>query len=199
MVDDKRLVKRAQKGDRRAVAALYANYQARVHRYIAYRVGDPALAEDLTADVFVSMVRNIGKYESRDRPFLAWLYVIAGNTCKMYYRRQNRAEQEILPEEMIDGQSSPEEVAHLSLTQERLMAAMPRLTENQRQVILLKFIEGFDNAEVAALLEKTEGAIRVLQHRALAALRGGGRRQALAEALSISTLEEKSLGAIHKS
>ncbi len=176
MVDDKRLVKRAQKGDRRAVAALYANYQARVHRYIAYRVGDPTLAEDLTADVFVSMVRHIGNYESRGRPFLAWLYVIAGNTCKMYYRRQNLVEFETMPEEMIDRRSGPEDAAHLRLSQERLLAAMPRLTESQRQVILLKFIEGFDNAEVAAMLEKTEGAIRVLQHRALAAL-----RRALAE------------------
>jgi RNA polymerase sigma-70 factor (ECF subfamily) len=171
MVDDNRLVKQAQKGDRQAVAALYAAYRAHVYRYIAYRVGDPALAEDLTADVFVSMVRYIGKYESRGRPFLAWLYTIAGNTCKMYYRRQRLVEFEPLPDELIDGQTSPEKMAQLRLNQARLLTAMPRLTESQRQVILLKFIEGFSNAEVAAILEKSEGAIRVLQHRALAALR----------------------------
>jgi RNA polymerase sigma-70 factor (ECF subfamily) len=176
MVDDKRLVKQAQQGDRRAVAALYAEYQARVYRYITYRVGDPALAEDLTADVFTSMVRNIGQYEFRGRPFLAWLYTIAGNTCKMYYRRQNLAEFEPLPEEMIDSETNPEDAAHLLLTHERLLAAMPRLTESQRQVILLKFIEGLSNSEIAAILERTEGAIRILQHRALAAL-----RQALVE------------------
>lgn len=176
MVDDRRLVKQAQQGDRTAVAALYAEYQARVYRYIAYRVGDPALADDLTADVFVSMVRNIGQYEFRGRPFLAWLYAIAGNTCKMYYRRQNRTEFEPLPEEMIDSETGPEDVTQLQLTHERLLAAMPRLTESQRQVILLKFIEGLNNAEVAAILEKSEGAVRVLQHRALAAL-----RQALVE------------------
>jgi RNA polymerase sigma-70 factor (ECF subfamily) len=171
MVDDKRLVKRAQDGDRRAVATLYAEYQARVYRYIAYRVGDTALAEDLTADVFVSLVRNIDAYESRGRPFLAWLYTIAGNACKMHYRRQNLAEFEPLPEEMIDSKTNPEDATHLRLTHERLLAAMPRLTESQRQVILLKFIEGLNHAEVAAILGKTEGAIRVLQHRALAALR----------------------------
>ena len=92
MVDDNRLVKQAQRGDRQAVAALYAAYRAHVYRYITYRVGDPALAEDLTGDVFVAMVKHIGKYESRGRPFLAWLYAIAGNTCKMYYRRQKLAE-----------------------------------------------------------------------------------------------------------
>lgn len=176
MVDDKRLVEQAQDGDRRAVAALYAEYQARVYRYIAYRVGDAALAEDLTADVFASMVRHIGTYESRGRPFLAWLYTIAGNVCKMHYRRQNLAEFEPLPEEMMDTGTNPEETAHLRLTQEQLLAAMPRLTENQRQVILLRFIEGLSNSEVAAILERSEGAIRVLQHRALAAL-----RQALVE------------------
>jgi len=176
MVDGNRLIEQAQKGDRRAVAALYDEYQALVYRYIAYRIGDPSLAEDLTADVFVSMVRNLGQYEHRGRPFLAWLYVIAGNSCKMYYRRQKLAEFEPLPEEMIDHEPNPEDVTHLRLTHERLMAAMPRLTDNQRQVILLKFIEGLNNSEVAAILERTEGAVRVLQHRALAAL-----RQALVE------------------
>jgi RNA polymerase sigma-70 factor (ECF subfamily) len=171
MVDEKRLVKQAQQSDRSAVAALYAEYQASVYRYIAYRVGNPAVAEDLTADVFVLMVSNIGKYEYRGRPFLAWLYTIAGNVCKMYYRRQNRTEFEPLPEEMIDHETDPEDIAHNRLTHDRLLAAMPHLTDGQRQVILLKFIEGFDNAEVAAILDKTEGAIRVLQHRALTALR----------------------------
>lgn len=176
MIDEEGLVKQAQQGDRRAVAALYAEYRGFVYRYIAYRVGDPALAEDLTADVFVSMVRHIDKYEFRGRPFLAWLYAIAGNTCKMYFRRQKLAEFEPLPDEMIDGQIRPEDAAQLRLNQARLLAAMPRLTESQRQVILLKFVEGFSNGEAAAILEKSEGAIRVLQHRALAAL-----RQALVE------------------
>jgi RNA polymerase sigma-70 factor (ECF subfamily) len=176
MVDDGQLVREAQHGDRRALAALYSAYRAPVYRYITYRVGDPALAEDLTADVFVSMVRHIGSYDSRGRPFLAWLYVVAGNTCKMHYRRQQLANFEPLPETMTADMSGPEEIAQLRLTQARLLNAMPRLTEDQRQVILLKFIEGFSNAEVAAILDKSEGAIRVLQHRALAAL-----RQALAE------------------
>lgn len=176
MVDDKRLVKQAQQGDRRAIAALYAEYQARVYRYITYRVGDAAAAEDLTADVFVSMVKNIGKYEYQGRPFLAWLYTIAGNRCKMYYRSQNRTEFEPLPEELIDQDTDPVDATQTRLTHDRLLAAMPHLTDGQRQVILMKFIEGFSNSEVAAVLDKTEGAVRIMQHRALAAL-----RRALAE------------------
>jgi len=171
MVNDQQLVKRAQQGDRSAVAELYRKNQPSVYRYIAYRVGSTAVADDLTAEVFVSMVKNINRYEYRGRPLLAWLYIIAGNIVKMHYRRQQKAEFEPLPDEMIDPKSNPEELAQIRLTQDRLMAAMPRLTEGQRQVILLKFIEGFDNTEIAAMLDNTEGAIRVLQHRALLALR----------------------------
>jgi RNA polymerase sigma-70 factor (ECF subfamily) len=171
MVDEKRLVRRAQKGDRNAIAALYDEYHARIYRYVAYRVGDRALADDLTADVFVAMVQKIGDYQERGRPLLAWLYTIAGNVVKMHYRRQKRAEFAPLPEEMIDHEMDPAGAAHVRLTHERLMCAMPHLSESQRQVILLKFIEGFENAEIAAVLNKTEGAIRVLQHRALTALR----------------------------
>ena len=176
MVNDTRLVKRAKEGDRGALAALYDEYQPRIYRYIAYRVGDATAADDLTAEVFVSMVKHINRYQERGRPFLAWLYTIAGNVAKMYYRREGKVEFEPLPDEMIDQEPNPAEIAQSRLTHERLMAAMPRLTEGQRQVILLKFIEGFDNSEIAAVMVKSEGAIRIMQHRALLAL-----RRALAE------------------
>jgi RNA polymerase sigma-70 factor (ECF subfamily) len=171
MANDRQLIKLAQKGDRSAVAALYNENQPRVFRYIAYRVGDAAVADDLTAEVFVAMVKNIGQYEYRGRPFLAWLYTIAGNLVKMHYRGQQKLKFESLPDEMIDHNTNPADIAQSRLAHDRLMAAMPHLTEGQRQVILLKFIEGFDNAEIATLMDKTEGAIRILQHRALLALR----------------------------
>jgi RNA polymerase sigma-70 factor (ECF subfamily) len=171
MVNDRQLIKLAQEGDRSAIAALYSENQPRVYRYIAYRVGDAAVADDLTAEVFVSMVKNIRQFEYRGRPLLAWLYTIAGNMVKMHYRRQQIVEFEPLRDEMIDHNTNPAEITQSRLTQDRLMAAMPHLTEGQRQVILLKFIEGFGNAEIAAMMDKTEGAIRILQHRALLALR----------------------------
>ena len=179
MENDRQLVEQAQKGDRSAIAELYREHQPRIYRYIAYRVGDTAAADDLTAEVFVSMVKNINQFEYRGRPFLAWLYTVAGNVVKMHYRRQGRVEFEPLPSEMIDHKTNPAYITQSRLNQEKLMAAMPRLSDGQRQVILLKFIEGFDNAEIAAMMDKTEGAIRVLQHRALLAL-----RQALAEEMA---------------
>lgn len=176
MENDRQLIKLAQQGDRSALAALYNQNQPRVYRYIAYRVGMTAVADDLTAEVFVAMVKNIGQYEYRGRPFLAWLYIIAGNIVKMHYRQQQKVAFEPLADEMIDHRTNPADITQSRLTHEKLMAAMPHLTEGQRQVILLKFIEGFDNTEIAAMMDKTEGAIRILQHRALLAL-----RQVLAE------------------
>ena len=87
------------------------------------------------------------------------------------YRGQQKFEFEPLPDEMIDQNTNPAHITQSRLTHDELMAAMPQLTEGQRQVILLKFIEGFDNAEIASLMDKSEGAIRILQHRALLALR----------------------------
>jgi RNA polymerase sigma-70 factor (ECF subfamily) len=170
-VDDHQTVKQAQQGNRSAVAALYRQYNAQVYRYIAYRVGDTAVADDLTADVFVSMVKHIKTYELRGRPFLAWLYTIASNVVKMHYRSQNKMDFEPLADEMIDQEANPAEIAQAHITHEQLLAVMPRLTEPQRQVILLKFIEGFSNREIAEIVGKKEGAIRILQHRAILALR----------------------------
>ncbi len=170
MVDEKQLVAQAQQGHREAIAALYGAHQARIYRYIAYRAGRAA-ADDLTAEVFVAMVRHIGRYEERGRPFLAWLYAIAGNVVKMHFRNQNQTEYSPLEDELVDQGPAPADVADRRLTQGRLLAAMPALTPDQREVILLKFMEGFSNAEAAAVMGKTEGAIRVLQHRALSALR----------------------------
>ena len=171
MENDQQLVILAKKGDRSALAELYGRHQPRIYRYIVYRVGDASVADDLTAEVFVSMVRSIGQYEYRGRPFLAWLYTIAGNVVKMHYRRQRKAQFEPLPDEMIDHNTNPANITQDRLTQDRLIAALPHLTEGQRQVILLKFIEGFDNSEIAAVMDRSEGAVRVLQHRALLALR----------------------------
>jgi len=169
MFNDKQLVKRAQQGDKQALAALYDAYQPRIYRYVLYRVGDVALAEDLAAEVFVSMVKSIRTYQERGRPFLAWLYAIAGNTVKMHHRRP-QTEWLPLPETLIDDAVDPVEMMQTRLTHERLIGAMPYLTEAQQQVILLKFVEGFSNAEVSAYLGLTEGAVKSLQHRALAAL-----------------------------
>ncbi|MEM7799312.1 MAG: sigma-70 family RNA polymerase sigma factor [Chloroflexota bacterium] len=172
MVDDKHLIQQAQNGDRQALGALYDQYQPHIYRYFAYRLGDPLLAEDLTAELFVIMVKKLGDYKDQGRPLLAWLYTIAGNLIKMHFRSQNRVEFNPLPDEMMDQNATPDQIADSRLTQAKLMRVIPKLAEDQGRVIILKFIEGLTNREIAQLLDKSEGAIKSLQHRALHTLRG---------------------------
>ena len=172
MVDETQLIQKAKNGDRNALGQLYDIYHSKIFRYIAYRVGDRALAEDLTAEVFVTMVKKLHSFQDRGRPLLTWLYTIAGNIIKMHYRKHKHVELNPFSEEMIDQQATPDQVTDKRLTHANLLAQLPRLTEEQGQVIVLKFMDGFSNREIAQVLDKTEGAIKALQHRALQTLKG---------------------------
>lgn len=172
--NDVALVRRAKQGDQTAFVAIYEQYQPSIYTYVFYRVGDGMLAEDLTADVFVRLVDKIRTFTPGERPILAWLYTIAHNLVIDHYRHNGHTRP--LPFDDMDKSltaseaSQPALAAEERLTQDCLREALRSLTEAQRQVILLKFVEGRSNAEVAALLGKDEGAVKSLQHRALAAL-----------------------------
>lgn len=167
---ERELVRRAKAGDPTAFAELYEQYQPKIHRYCFYRVSDPAVAEDLTAEVFVRMVESIDDFRYRGRPLLAWLYTIARNLVTDHYRHQGRATHLELKEGLVADGADLDHRAHIALEQTKLAAALAQLTEDQRQVILLKFFEGADNATTARILGKTVGAVKSLQHRALASL-----------------------------
>jgi len=169
--DEARLIQRAKEGDPAAFAEIYDRYQPAIYRYAFYRVGDVATAEDLTSEVFVRLVEKIDRFTYRGRPLLAWLYTIARNLVTDYRRHAGRSLPLPLAEQLEAGTAEPEEAVERMLTQGRLVAAIACLTEDQRQVILLKFIEGLDNEAVARTLGKSVGAVKALQHRALAALR----------------------------
>ena len=166
--NDADLVQRAKDGDKLAFAALYERYQPPVFSYVYYRVDDQSLAEDLTAEVFVRMVTKIHTYRATS-PLLAWLYTIARNLITDQYRRVSRLSP--LNEWTAKPHHDPAEEAHRRIRESELRAALKRLTEEQRQVVILKFIERRSNLHIAYLLGKTEGAIKSLQHRALEALR----------------------------
>jgi len=172
--DEARLIKRAKKGDPTAFSEIYDRHQPAIYRYIFYRVEDVATAEDLTSEVFVRLVENIERFTYRGRPLLAWLYTIARNLITDHHRHAGRSlplfqdeQQTQLAGEVVD----PEKTVERKLTQHRLVAAISCLTEGQRDVILLRFVEGLDNATVAQTLGKSVGAVKALQHRALASLR----------------------------
>nr|HID14242.1 sigma-70 family RNA polymerase sigma factor [Anaerolineae bacterium] len=166
-----RLIRRAQQGDPAAFTEIYDRHQPAIYRYIYYRVGDVATAEDLTSEVFVRLVEGIDRFVYRGRPLLAWLYTIARNLVTDHWRRTGQATMLPLDEQLVAEAGDLEQAAERGLAQRRLAAALVHLTEDQRQVIVLKFIEGLDNEETARILGKSVGAVKSLQHRALAALR----------------------------
>jgi RNA polymerase sigma-70 factor (ECF subfamily) len=168
--EEAQLVRRAQNGDRDAFTELYHLFQPKIYRYIYFRVGSEAVAEDLTGDVFVRMVSHIDGFKYRGRPFLAWLYTIARNLITDHYRREGRATYLPLDERLVASDIDPENSASYLIRKEQLSEAMNTLTEGQRQVIWLKFFEGMDNADIAEVLDKTVGAVKALQHRALSSL-----------------------------
>jgi RNA polymerase sigma-70 factor (ECF subfamily) len=169
--DEARLIQRAKAGDATAFAALYDQHQPAIYRYICYRVGCAVTAEDLTSEVFVRLVEKIDGYTYRGRPLLAWLYTIARNLVSDHHRGDGGTELVALPDDLRADVMGPEDAADSALDQERLAGALEELTEGQRQVIVLRFLEGLDNQTVAQILDKSYGATKALQHRGLAALR----------------------------
>lgn len=168
-----RLLRQAQQGDEEAFAALYREHVQTIFRYIYHRVGDQPLAEDLTGDVFIKALEGLPSYQERGRPFLAWLYRIAHARVVDHYRRQGRqpshsdlADQPLpvtpdMDEGLVRGQAAAV-----------LRQAIAELTEEQQQVIMLRFVEGYPVEQVAGVMGKTANAIKALQHRALRSLAG---------------------------
>ena len=168
---DSLLIQRASQGEQAALETIYDRLYPSVFRYIYFRVADQETAEDLAAEVFVRMVQRMGAYEQGEHPILAWLYTIARNLLTDHYRLQGQALHLPLEEDLIAGEINlPAQAAESHQDRDCLAKALEYLTEEQRQVIILKFVEDREIAEVAAVLGRNERAIRSLQHRALAAL-----------------------------
>ena len=163
------LVERAQRGDRAALEELYLLHFDRIYSYLHMSVGNRHDAEDLTTQTFVRMLESIGRFRWQSAPFSAWLFRIAHNLAIDHFRagRRVRAEEDV-PEPYGSEESSAEDQALDSLGDAGMLDLIARLSPEQRQVLTLKFMFGFANAEVAEILGKSEGAVKSLQHRALA-------------------------------
>ncbi len=164
-------IRKAQQYDDQALSALCELFYPDIYSYFYYRVNDPADVQDLTHDVFLRMVEAIRSFDPARGSFRTWLFGIAHHRLVDYHRRQSLRHHQALTDVLANPHDTPATQAEGALTRESLRRALGRLTEDQRQVIILKFIEGLSNAEVAPILGKTEGAINALQYRALQALR----------------------------
>jgi RNA polymerase sigma-70 factor (ECF subfamily) len=169
---DADLVRAAQAGDVACFGQLYERYFDKVYSYLSFKLGNAAEAEDLAEQVFLKALESLGGYRWTGVPFQAWLFRIAHNLLVDYLRRRSKRASEPLDEALPDRrrEADPEALLAEKLTRQGLIEAVERLTELQRQVIALKFAGGLSNAEVAAILGKTEGAVKALQHAALQAL-----------------------------
>ena len=170
--DEATLVKRAVAGDADAFGELYLLHMDAIYRYIYYRVANTDDAEDLAEQVFLNAWEALPGYEQRKYPFTSWLYRIAHNVVVDYHRR-HKPTAPLPPPETVDwGEEQPTSLEQVIEAEEAsaLATAIAQLSEEQQQVIILRFIQGLKHAEVARIIGKSESACRVIQHRALTAL-----------------------------
>ncbi|WP_436774148.1 ECF subfamily RNA polymerase sigma factor, BldN family [Yinghuangia sp. YIM S09857] len=166
------LVELAQDGDGEAFAQLYDNYLDTVYRYIYYRVGGRAIAEDLTSETFLRALRRIGTFTWQGRDFGAWLVTIARNLVADHFK-SSRFRLEVTTGEMLDAnevEASPEDCVLESLSNAALLDAVRRLNPQQQECVTLRFLQGLSVAETARIMGKNEGAIKTLQYRAVRTL-----------------------------
>ena len=165
------LVARGQQGDRDALEELYLIHFDRIYSYLHVSVGNRHDAEDLTTQTFLRMLEKIGTFKWQSAPFSAWLFRIAHNLAMDHFRANRRWQpEEEVPEPPGDEEPSAELAAMKTIGRESMLKLIDRLSPEQQQVLTLKFVFNLPNAEVAAILDKTEGAIKSLQHRALVSL-----------------------------
>ncbi|GHE24112.1 ECF subfamily RNA polymerase sigma factor, BldN family [Streptomyces thermodiastaticus] len=166
------LVERAQAGEAEAFGCLYDQYSDTVYRYIYYRVGGKATAEDLTSETFLRALRRIGTFTWQGRDFGAWLVTIARNLVADHFK-SSRFRLEVTTGEMLDAnevERSPEESVLESLSNAALLDAVRRLNPQQQECVTLRFLQGLSVAETARVMGKNEGAIKTLQYRAVRTL-----------------------------
>src|ERR687884_2335901 len=169
--EGRKLVERAQNGDRDALEELYLLHFDRIYSYLHMTVGNRHDAEDLTTQTFLKMLEAIGRFRWRSAPFSAWLFRIAHNLAMDHFRAAKRMQpEEEVPEPPDSEEVSAEEEAMHSIGRQSMLELIENLSPEQQQVLTLKFVFNFPNAEVATILGKTEGAIKSLQHRALVSL-----------------------------
>jgi len=169
--DEAILIQKAKEFDSEAWTQIYRHHYPKIYAYLCHRLGDIDLAEDIAAKVFLHAVEGIGSFTYRGFSLSSWLFRIAHNQVVDHLRRKAKVKTEPLTEELLAKSGLVQEAMEEVLVREDLNLALKNITEEQRQVVLLKFFSGLSNAEVARIIGKPEGAVKALQHRALASLR----------------------------
>lgn len=165
------LVKRLKAYDEAAIRQVYRLHADAIYRFALYHSGDADVAQDVTGEVFARLLETIGSYTYRGAPLSAWLYRVARNLVHDYHRRGGRVRPLVEADESRSMSDDPVDLAESAIAWDELRGMLGELTTEQRDVIVLKFVENYDNREVARIIGKPEGSIKSLQHRALRSLR----------------------------
>lgn len=172
-VDPDRDDVRAARADRAAFGALYRRYLERVYGYAFYLLGDHHDAEDATERTFLAALDAMDRFRDEGATFRSWLFTIAHNQIANALRSRARrpsAPLDLVPEPVAD--ADPGREAGAAEDARRVRRALAELSEDRRQVVVLRFVDGLSAREIGAVLGRSEGAVRVLQHRALRELSG---------------------------
>ena len=170
--DERALIEKAKR-DAATFGDLYERYVGKIYSYVYYRTGNEHDAEDLTARVFIRAFKRLPSYTDRGLPFSAWLYRIAHNLVANWHRDQSRRKIVPLDDFIVSGlqAEAPEYVAENREAQDYLLETIRRLPAERQQLLILKFVDHLSNAEIGAVMERSEGAIKSLYHRTLLNLR----------------------------
>jgi RNA polymerase sigma-70 factor (ECF subfamily) len=172
---EQRLVEAASRGEESAIEALYRTHFDTIYRYVFLRIGSPSAAEDVTSQVFLGMLRGLGRYRDEGKPFVAWLYGMARKQVAFYQRGQSRAPSAVdleAAEELVAQTAGPHASAEKRELRVAIAHALGKVPEGQREVVMLRYILSLSVAETAAIVGRTEGAVKQLQLRGLATLKG---------------------------
>ena len=180
--EEEQLVRAAQRGHRDAFARLYETHVERVYRYLLCHLGQPADAEDVTAEVFIRAMKALPSYKAMGTPLMAWLYRIAHNQAVNLLKKRARRQEKSLEDVAAPSSDDPEREALDRASLAEAEQAMEELTPLQRQVLSLRFAAELSIAETGKIMKRSQGAVKFLQYSALQALRrnleqqGAGRR-----------------------
>ena len=168
--DELTLLARARQLDPEALALIHDTYYTSIFRYVAFRVGDHPTAEDLTSEVFTRLLTALRDKHAPQNTLRGWLYGVAARVVSDHHRQTYRARQVELDEELASANHDPADIVDRKLARESVKRAMQDLTDEQRHVLSLRFGSNMPIQDVARVLGKSEGAVKQLQARAVAAL-----------------------------
>jgi RNA polymerase sigma-70 factor (ECF subfamily) len=166
-----RLIPLAKNGDEYAISRLYENHCQGIFRFLYYRTGNRQVAEDLTSEVFIQMIRSMPKFKEGSGSFTSWLYTIARNQCIDHYRKTKMKIDQTMGEDLVSSILDTEETSGVKQQISDLMSKILELPLEQREIIELRFVSQLSIQETASALGRSTDSIKGMQYRALEALR----------------------------